>query len=577
MRFRFDDLRPGREKHFGFSDPREELVAHDLSQVVDVVAAAEERAAAGSWVAGFVVYEAAPAFDSALAAHDRRNGLPLAWFGVFDRRLEPPVAESARGYELSAWVPNVSRESYNAAIAAIHRYIAAGDTYQVNHTLRLRGMLEGDPDAAYSHLVAAQTGGFGAYLDIGSHVILSASPELFFRWDEDTLVTRPMKGTIRRGRWAEEDAEQADRLLASGKDRAENLMIVDLLRNDLGRVAEFGTVKVDELFTLEKYATLWQLTSTIRAVPRPTVGLVDVFRALFPSGSVTGAPKVRTTEIIKELEPDPRGVYCGAVGVLAPPGSSAPSAQFSVAIRTLVLDREASTVEYGTGGGITWDSEAGGEYQEAMLKAEVLTATRPVFSLVETMRWQPEGAIRLAEHLARLMASAEYFDYPLDLDQVRKALDEISGEDELAVRLEVPADGEVYVESGPVPGPISPVTLTIDSELIDPSDVFLYHKTTNRRLYRAAAARFPAADEVVLVNPDGNVTETTISNLAVQIGGVWITPPINDGLLPGVYRSELITQGEVIEGSISLDQLREADEIAVFNSLRGWRAAALAP
>lgn len=575
MRFCFDDQRPGREKHFGFSEPREVLGAGDLSEVVDAVAAAEQRASGGHWVAGFVAYEAAPAFDPALVAHPAVNGLPLVWFGVFDERLDVSGSDPAGQYELSEWVPNVDRASYNESIATIHRYIAAGDTYQVNHTLRLRGRFRGDPMVAYRRLISAQSGGFGAYLDIGSHVVMSASPELFFRWETDALVTRPMKGTIRRGRWQEEDARQAELLSRSGKDRAENLMIVDLLRNDLGRVAEFGSVEVDDLFALERYETLWQMTSTIKATPRPDVGLVDVFRALFPSGSVTGAPKVRTTEIIRELEPDPRGVYCGTVGVLAPPGSDEPPAQFSVAIRTLVMDREAGTAEYGTGGGITWESEAGGEYEEAMLKAEVLTHVRPPFSLLETMHWSPAGVTRRSRHLARLSTSADFFSYPVDLKQVEKALDGVSGDTEQAVRLSLAADGEIGLECGPLPDSTGPVRLAVDTETVDPKDIFLYHKTTNRRLYQDSAARFPEADEVVLTNPDGNVTETTISNLAARFGTVWLTPPVTDGCLPGAYRSELVSQGKLREASISVERLLSADEVAVLNSLRGWRSASV--
>ena len=573
MRFRFDDLRPGREKHFGFSEPREMLIAGELSEVVDVVSAAEQRAHSGSWVAGFVSYEAAPAFDPALAAHPGTQGLPLVWLGVFDERLDLPAWEAGGDFELSDWVPSTDESSYKHSIAAIHRHIAAGDTYQVNYTLRLRGRFQGDPNAAYGQLISSQTGGFGAYLDIEGHVVMSASPELFFRWDDDGLVTRPMKGTLRRGRWPEEDADRANELSESAKNRAENLMIVDLVRNDLGRVAEFGTVEVDELFALERYDTLWQMTSTISAVPRSDVGLVEVFGALFPSGSVTGAPKVRTTEIIRDLEPEPRGVYCGAVGVLAPPGSDDPAAQFNVAIRTLVLDRSSSSVEYGTGGGITWDSDAEAEYLEAMLKVKVLTEARPAFSLVETMRWGPKGLTRRAEHLARLASSADYFGYPVDLDQVHKAIDKLSGDGEMAVRLLLSANGELHLETGPMPESRSPVRLALDTDRVDPGSVFLFHKTTNRRLYEDAAARFPEADEVVLVNLKGDLTETTISNLAVRFGEIWLTPRIADGCLPGTYRSEFVANGKVEEVSIPVERLGEADEVAVFNSLRGWRSA----
>ena len=307
--------------------------------------------------------------------------------------------------------PEISEAEYHESFAAIHDLIKAGDTYQTNFTFRLRGTFEGDPRTLYRELLHAQRGGYHAYLATGDQTIVSASPELFFRWDGRRIETRPMKGTMPRGRWEQEDRDERERLLTSGKNLAENVMIVDLLRNDLGRVARFGTVKAEQLFDIERFETVWQMTSTIAAETRPEVKLVDVFDAMFPCGSVTGAPKRRTMEIITSLETSPRGVYCGAIGLLAPPGSGRPKAEFSVAIRTVVIETADGSTEYGTGGGVVHESTAESEYDEAMIKARVLKRRRPPVTLLETMRWDPGTGIWLLDrHLNRLRSSARYFD-----------------------------------------------------------------------------------------------------------------------------------------------------------------------
>ena len=575
MYVRFDDLRPAYARQLVFGEPETVLETSRAADVAGVLEEAERCAAAGRWVAGFVAYEAAPGFDVALDSHAGVDDLPLVWFGVFDT---PPSAAgwpAPESFGFGDWTPNVTRQDYDAGIDTIRGHIRAGDTYQVNHTLRLRSPFEGDPLSAYRTLIEAQLGGYGAYLDIGSRLVLSASPELFFRWDRDGVLVRPMKGTMCRGRWSAEDLELRQRLFESEKDRAENLMIVDLLRNDLGRIADVGSVTVPSLFAIERYDTVWQMTSTVTARPRPDVGLVDVFRALFPSGSVTGAPKVSTMRIIRDLEPEPRGVYCGAIGFLAPPDRGEPRAQFSVAIRTLLLDRDAASAEYGTGGGITWGSTAADEYDEAMLKARILTTRRPAFELLETFRWEPgTGFARLDRHLSRLSASADYFGFEFDPTAADEALGSVSGTQPLRVRLLLGPDG-LRVETQPArEGPV-PVRLAVDDVPVDPSDVFLYHKTTRRGVYEAAAARHPEADDVVLVNDGRNVTETTIGSLSARFGDRWVTPPLADGCLPGVLRAEMLEAGKLGERSIRQDELRDADEVAVLSSLRGWRSALL--
>jgi para-aminobenzoate synthetase / 4-amino-4-deoxychorismate lyase len=579
---RFDNTRAGGPG-LAFAAPVATLVARDTADVVDALEAADAAAAAGSWVAGYVAYEAAAAFDPALASgrHVVRDELPLAWFAVFDEPFEAPPLERAPpgrpGYELAAWRADCDRDEYRDKVGRVRDHIAAGDTYQVNLTARLRSRLTGDPRALYRDLALAQAGDHCAFLDTGRFVVASASPELFFDWRGDRILTRPMKGTGPRGRWVDEDRALGQRLANSEKDRAENVMIVDLLRNDIGRIARWGTVRVEELFALERYETLWQLTSSISGSPPLGATLVDVFGALFPSGSVTGAPKRRTMELIAALEDAPRGVYCGAIGLLAPPGWAF-RARFSVAIRTAVVDREDDGVVYGAGGGITWDSDPDAEHAELCAKAAILAGPREECELVETMGFWPETGVRnLAEHLERLAGSAAYFGFPCDAGAVREAIaaaTAAAGAARLRVRLG--RTGEVHVDRGPLPEPTEgPVRLAVDRVPVDPSSIWRYHKTTRRSDYEAAAARHPGADDVVLVNDRGRVTETTIANLAVFVDGRWCTPPVDSGCLPGVERRRLLESGRLVERDLSRDDLVAAEALAVVSSLRGWRPARL--
>jgi para-aminobenzoate synthetase/4-amino-4-deoxychorismate lyase len=451
----------------------------------------------------------------------------------------------------------------------------------VNHTLRLRARADDDPRGRYRDLCFAQRGAFAAYLDTGAHRVLSASPELFFRLDGDTITTRPMKGTALRGRWLAEDDAIRERLERSVKDRAENAMIVDLLRNDLGRVARRGTVRWDDAFEAERYETVWQLTTTVAATLRPDAAdLPTIFAALFPSGSVTGAPKVATMRLIGALEDSPRGVYCGAVGFLAPPGSPGPRARFNVAIRTIVEDAATGLAEYGVGGGITWDSSAGAEYDETVAKAQVLTVRRPPFRLLETLAHDPaEGFRRLEHHLDRLRSSAAYFGFAYDEDAVRSSLDAEAARFDGPARIRLLLDRRGRIETGGVPltTPPGPLRLALDEgHPVDPDDVALFHKTTLRARYDEAIARHPGADDVILVNAGGEVTETTRANLAVRREGRWWTPPREAGLLAGCEREALLVDGTLAEATISVDDLRGAEDLAFVNSVRGWIPAVLA-
>ena len=582
---RFDDL-TGASPSFRLSEPVGVVEAMRPDEVVPALAAAEAAAARGLWVAGCVAYEAAPGFDPSLVVRNRPEGdsfsrLPLAWFAMFQRREDSSLPEPREGAGGSAegWASSVDRESYDRAIARVREHIAAGDTYQINYTLRLRSQIEGNERGLYRDLCFAQRGAHAAYLNLGRYRICSASPELFFRLDGNTITTRPMKGTAPRGRWPAEDREQAARLAASQKDRAENAMIVDLLRSDLGRIARTGSVRWTEVFAPERYETVWQLTSTVTAELEDGTGIPELFAALFPSGSITGAPKVRSMELISELEDAPRGVYCGAVGYLAPAGADGPRAAFNVAIRTVLVDGETGAAEYGVGGGITWDSSAGAEFDETVAKARVLTARRPPFDLLETMRRDPGHPVHdLDEHLERLAGSAAYFGFRLDLGALAAALETAGADTQRAVRVRVrlPRDGRFEVVVGHLADEDGrPVLLEIDDVRVDPSDPMLFHKTSLRTRYEDAHARHPEAGDVILVNIRGEVTESTIANLAVKIDGRWYTPPLSSGLLPGTGRAALLANGEVEERSITVEDLRGAQQIELISSTRGRRPAEL--
>jgi para-aminobenzoate synthetase/4-amino-4-deoxychorismate lyase len=452
--------------------------------------------------------------------------------------------------------------------------IAAGDTYQVNYTFPLVASFKGDSRSWFRDLCRAQGAEYCAYFDLDRFKILSVSPELFFEQDGRRVRTRPMKGTIRRGRWAEEDLSMANQLAASAKDRAENVMIVDLLRNDLGRVAEIGSVNVTRLFELERYETLWQMTSTIEATLRAEVTFPELMARLFPCGSITGAPKIRTMEIIRDLEPFPRGVYTGALGFLRPDGSSV----FNVAIRTIVIDTHTGMATFGVGGGITYDSTAEKEYAECLVKSSFLTSRAAEFDLLETLLLENGEVYLLDRHLQRMKASAEYFGFTFREKEIRDELERLgaqSGSGKWKVRLLVSRRGESHIEAQEFNSPERVLRVALAPEPVSVNDRFLFHKTTNRKVYEDALASRPDCDDVILWNDSGEVTESTIANLVISIDGNLYTPPVHAGLLPGTLRAQLLEEGRVVERSIRREDLRAADEIFLINSVRGWLPAVL--
>ncbi len=529
----------------------------------------------GWYAAGFLSYEAAAAFDPALCAK-QHGDFPLLWFGLYSPPEEIRLPEpDFSAYDLGDAVPSAGREEYYRAISRIKRHIHSGDTYQVNYTLRLHLTFSGDPWNLFLAMVRAQDPGYAAWIDTGRYAICSASPELFFMREGNCLTCKPMKGTVRRGRTLAEDESLAAWLRQSDKNRAENLMIVDMIRNDLGRVADAGSVTVDRLFEIERHPTLWQMTSTVRA--HTGKSFAEILAALFPCASITGAPKIRTTRIIADLEKTPRRLYTGCIGFLGP----GHDAQFSVAIRTAVVDRHNGTAEYGTGGGIVWDSSSREEYTEALLKSRVLTEQMPDCSLLETILWSNNGGyFLLAYHMKRLADSAAYFGYPVDIEQILKDLHaKASGflEPMHRIRLLVDRDGGWDIQSASfvAENPPKPVRMKLAPDPVDSGNIFLYHKTSFRSVYEQALGKVTDCDDVLLWNEHRELTESSNANVVVDINGCLVTPPVSSGLLAGVFRAWLLDQGKIRERIIKVSDLGRHRRMYLINSVRKWREAVL--
>src|SRR5215208_2365579 len=421
--------------------------ANRIEDVLSVLEFAESEARSGSHVAVMLSYEAAPAFDPAFVTHIPSD-FPLAWAAVFASTIEAATEEYPPTF-LNAWTPRVSREEYDRAVARVKELIAAGHTYQVNYSFPLTSTFNKDPYDWYRNLCVAQGAQYSAYLDLGRYKVLCLSPELFFERRGNHVVTRPMKGTARRGRWPAEDQQLAQWLQHSPKDRAENVMIVDLLRNDLGKVSVPGSVRVSSLFDVERFETVWQMTSTVESTLKDGTSLVELMTALFPCGSITGAPKIRTTEIIRELEHFPRGAYTGAIGFLKPGGDCV----FNVAIRTVVIDTESSVATFGVGGGVTIDSTAEREYEECLVKSRFLHTSPEAFQLFESILLEAGQYFLLIQHLDRLRNSAEFFGFTFCEEEIRSALDGIAADNSsgaLKVKLTLWRDRRVETESSPI-------------------------------------------------------------------------------------------------------------------------------
>ena len=566
------DAAAPRLRH-AFGTPRTVLAAHALHEVRAVLDAVEAAARSGAWVLGYLRYEAAPAFDAALAVHAADG--PLAWFAVHDAPL--PWPEEGAGEATVDWHTLPGRAAFDTAHARIQQAIRQGELYQVNHTAQMRGRLAGSAAALFAALRRAQPGGYTAHIDCGDRVqVLSVSPELFFDWQGGSILARPMKGTAPRGATPQEDAAHAAHLRASPKERAENVMIVDLLRNDLSRIAEPHSVRVPRLFHTEQLPTVWQMTSDGQARTRAGTRLADVFAALFPCGSVTGAPKVQAMRMIHALEGAPRGVYCGAVGVVRPDGQGGIAATFNVPIRTVEL--RGDEARCGIGSGIVWGAGVAAEWREwAAKRAFVERASQP-FELLETLGLHGGVLRHRAEHLARMRAAAAHFGYPWDAARVDACLDAITqahGQGDWRVRLLLDTRGAPRAEAFALAPTQAPVRLALaDRPFPEAHSEFTRHKTT-RRAHYAAFAPAPGTFDTVLYNEAGEITESTFGNLAMRIDGRWVTPPLSCGLLPGVGRAVALREGRVVEAVLCVTDVPRVQGWAFINSLRGGLAATL--
>jgi para-aminobenzoate synthetase/4-amino-4-deoxychorismate lyase len=557
-----------------FDNPVEILIAKETQEVHDCLLKLTKFTQDGYYAAGFVAYEAASAFEPAIPVH-QNTFFPQLWFGIYkkpeilslieDKDYLPPVFQ---------WTPSISEISYRGKIARIKDYIRDGHTYQVNFSFDLTSPFKGNPFDYFKHITINHPSPFAAYLDIENHAICSFSPELLFDYDGNLLKCRPMKGTAARGKTSLEDNLQSNILFQSTKDRAENIMIVDMIRNDLGQICDTGSVHVSKLFEIEKYRTILQMTSSVEGTVHTSID--KIFKALFPCASITGAPKIRTSQIIHELEERPRGIYCGSIGFVTPDNH----AQFNVAIRTVCIKRSQNRATYSIGSGIVWDSTAESEFNECYSKANVVSGLHNKFQLLETILHSPdEGYFLFDNHIRRCIESSTYFNFPIFehhlvtyLEKLKKNLPPYP----VRVRLTVSEQGRINHEIGNISQSSNDIIICLAKEPVNSSDPFLYHKTTNRNIYnRALQSSAGMCDDVILVNEKGEVTETTIGNIVIKSENKMITPPIKCGVLGGTFRKHLIDTGKIEEGVITLKYLEQCDEIYRINSIRMWQRCVL--
>ena len=550
-----------------FTKPIKELKTRDIDQVEALLKEVETYQEAGFYAVGYVSYEAAPAFEKKLAVHPAPlMGEYLLYFTIHEEVETLPFPEDYEAVELPAnWKEEVEAPAYQKAIETIHHHIRQGDTYQVNYTVQLSQELKSDPLAIYNRLVVEQKAHYNAFFQHDDVSILSISPELFFEQDDRLLTTRPMKGTTRRGLTNQADLKEAAWLEADPKNRAENMMIVDLLRNDMNRISEIGSEQVTRLCQVEQYSTVWQMTSTIESRLRPEVDLLQTFQALFPCGSITGAPKISTMEIIQKTEKAPRGVYCGTIGILLPKGKRI----FNVAIRTLQM--QGNQAIYGVGGGITWDSKWESEYQETKQKSAVLYRQEPHFELLTTGRIHQGELTFLEQHLSRLREASRYFAYPYDepklLKELQEKLGHLKSNLDYRCRIALQKNGAFQLTITELTDlPASYLQAQLTEQKLDLATPFTYFKTSQRDHLSQSN------HEQIFHLPDGTLLETTIGNLVLEIEGQLYTPPAHLPLLDGIYRRHLLETQQVEEKLLTLNDLTDADRIYACNALRGLYA-----
>jgi para-aminobenzoate synthetase / 4-amino-4-deoxychorismate lyase len=549
--------------------PHRILSPHSPVGLADAFLEIDRHVSAGGEVAGFLRYEAGYALEEKLRSLLRDSGDQLCWFGLYDQALPGPSAipSTDTANIVQNETSTITRAQYDVALHAVHDWISAGDVYQVNFTYRLAFRSLCSPWQLFAALCHRHPVPYAAFVNTGVEQIISLSPELFFRTQGNDILVKPMKGTADRGLTLEDDRRRGEALGLSAKNRAENVMIVDLMRNDLGRICRAGSVKTTRLFEVERFTSVWQMTSTIAGELSDASTPSSILKALFPSGSVTGAPKIRAMELISELETTRRGAYTGSIGYFAPTHS-----QFNVAIRTAVLRQDQGLI--GVGGGITYDSSTCEEWNESRSKAAFLTRTTPTFKIIETLRWADTEYWFLDEHLDRMCGSAEYFGFQFDRLEARHTLEQAAPRFQglpHKVRLLLARDGSLELDCG-APDGIRFGRVRLASQTVVTTDRFLYHKTTHRNVYdeELAAARAAHCDDALFFNERHELTEGAIHNVFVVTNGFWRTPPVTSGVLPGTHRASILRNCEnAVEEVLTLRDLSGADAIYLCNSVRG--------
>ena len=551
-------------ERYTFTQPIKELKTRNVAEVTALLSQVESYQQQGYYVVGYVSYEAAPAFEKKLAVHRAPLlGEYLLYFTVHDRVETSSIPLTYEEVDLpTSWQEVTSAADYEKAISQIHHHLRQGDTYQVNYTVQLKQDLSANPFDIYNRMVVEQEAGYNAYIEHDEMAVISMSPELFFEQHDRELTTRPMKGTTQRGLSDQEDLEQARWLEQDPKNRSENMMIVDLLRNDMNRISEVGSEHVERLCQVEQYSTVWQMTSTIKSQLGPEIDLVSIFRSLFPCGSITGAPKIATMEIIKDLEPQARGVYCGTIGFLLPNGRRI----FNVAIRTIQLYKGQAI--YGVGGGITWDSTWESEYREVHQKAAVLYRQQARFQLITTGKISQNSLLFEEQHIDRLKKASRYFAYPFDPEILRQKIEaecqSCDTHQDYRLRISLSKSGEIEV-SCQVLAPLSPTfcQAQLCLQTANLQQAFTYFKTTHRPHLTLGE------EERIYHNVAGELLETSIGNLVLKIAGKLYTPPTRLGILPGIYRQHLLETGQAEEKVLTLADLAQAESIYGCNAVRG--------
>jgi len=563
-----------------FKDPLEIIVENNVEKVFEKLEYINSMVEQGCYVAGFLSYEACSAFDDKFKVKENRIS-PVLWFAIYETREEISHESifTSKGKNFSFnWNYPIKQKEYVKVIEEIRKAISDGDIYQQNYTFLMESDFDYDPFTVFSSLFANLDSPYMAFVETENFAVLSSSPELFFSLEGSSFVAKPMKGTIERGRTLEEDDKKRNILSSSIKDQAENVMIVDMIRNDIGKIAEPSSVLVENLFEIEKYDRVFQMTTKVKA--EVLLPFSHILKAMFPCASITGAPKIRSMDYIEKFEKRERGLYTGAIGYVSPD-----EALFNVAIRTMFVKKDMKKAFYGTGGGIVWDSSPEKEFAECRDKALVVENPETEFKLLETMLYIPGKGFFIEElHRKRLLSSVEYFSFDIDVDKLNRLLNDFESVSFARVRLLCDRFGNLELQSFPLDrNPLMEIPskfstewkVALSDEVIDSSNRFLFHKTTNRKLYEDILGRYKNFDDVIFFNEKDEITESCFANFVLEMDGNFFTPFQSSGLLCGTMRQYLLNKKMIIEKKLKREDIFKADGIWLLNSVRGWIRAKL--